>query len=81
MKLIKNGKETIRLTEFIEELKHFHTIYSAADVAEEMAEELLIYKQVINWLEELKRRREGEYPYIVDFADISKDEGNYFING
>ena len=73
-KYLKDGKEVIRLTEYIKELKHFHTIYSAADDAEEMAEELLVYEQVIDWLEELKHRRESEYPYIVDFADVNNDE-------
>lgn len=73
-KYLKDGKEVIRLTEYIEELKHFHTIYSAADDAEEMAEELLVYEQVIDWLEELKHRRESEYPYIADFADVNNDE-------
>lgn len=73
-KYLKDGKEVIRLTEYIEDLKHFHTIYSAADDAEEMAEELLVYEQVIDWLEELKHRRESEYPYIADFADVNNDE-------
>lgn len=59
-KYLKDGKEVIRLTEYIEELKHFHTIYSAADDAEEMAEELLVYEQLIQWLEELKHKREKE---------------------
>lgn len=68
-KYLKDDKEVIRLTEYIEELKHFHTIYSAADDAEEMVEELMMYEQLIDWLEELKRRREGEYPYMADFID------------
>lgn len=68
-KYLKDGKETIRLTEYIEELKHFHTIYSAGDIDGDMAEELMMYEQLIDWLEELKHRREGEYPYMADFID------------
>lgn len=67
-KQYKKNKDIIRLTEYIEELKHFHTIYSAADDAE-MTEDLIIYEQLIDWLEELKHYREGEYPYIVDNVD------------
>lgn len=72
-KYLKDGKEVIRLTDYIEELKHFHTIYSAADDGE-MAEELIVYEHVIKWLEELKHKREGEYPYIADFADLNDNE-------
>lgn len=68
-KYLKDGKEVIRLTEYIEDLKHFHTIYSAGDTDGDMAEELMMYEQLIDWLEELKRRREGEYPYMADFID------------
>lgn len=68
-KQYKKNKDIIRLTEYIEELKHFHTIYSAGDTDGDMAEELMMYKQLIDWLEELKRRREGEYPYMADFID------------
>lgn len=68
-KQYKKNKDIIRLTEYIEELKHFHTIYSAGDTDGDMAEELMMYEQLIDWLEELKRHREGEYPYIVDRVD------------
>jgi hypothetical protein len=67
-KQYKKNKDIIRLTEYIEELKHFHTIYSAANDAE-MTEDLMMYEQLIDWLEELKHYREGEYPYIVDNVD------------
>lgn len=73
-KYLKDDKEVIRLTEYIEELKHFHTIYSAANDDGEMTEELVVYEHLIKWLEELKHRRESEYPYIADFADVSNDE-------
>ncbi len=73
-KYLKDGKEVIRLTEYIEELKHFHTIYSAGDTDGDMAEELMVYEHLIKWLEELKHRRESEYPYIVDFADVNNDK-------
>jgi hypothetical protein len=67
-KQYKKNKDIIRLTKYIEELKHFHTIYSAADDGE-MAEDLMIYEQLIDWLEELKHYREGEYPYMADCID------------
>ena len=67
-KQYKKNKDIIRLTKYIEELKHFHTIYSAADDAE-MAEDLIMYEQLIDWLEELKHYREGEYPYMADCID------------
>lgn len=74
-KQYKKNKDIIRLTEYIEELKHFHTIYSAGDTDGEMAEELMMYEQLIDWLEELVHYREGEYPYIVDNVDFD-DKGN-----
>jgi hypothetical protein len=67
-KQYKKNKDIIRLTKYIEELKHFHTIYSAADDGE-MTEDLMMYEQLIDWLEELKRYREGEYPYMADCID------------
>ena len=67
-KQYKKNKDIIRLTEYIEELKHFHTIYSAADDGE-MTEDLMMYEQLIDWLEELKHHREGEYPYMADCID------------
>lgn len=59
-KQYKKNKDIIRLTEYIEELKHFHTIYSAGDTDGDMAEELMMYEQLISWLEELKHYREKE---------------------
>ena len=73
-KQYKKNKDIIRLTEYIEELKHFHTIYSAGDTDGDMAEELMMYEQLIDWLEELVRHREGEYPYIVDNVDSDNEE-------
>lgn len=68
-KQYKKARDVVRLTKYIEDLKHFHTIYSAGDTDGDMAEELMMYEQLIDWLEELKRRREGEYPYMADFID------------
>lgn len=68
-KQYKKACDVVRLTEYIEDLKHFHTIYSAGDTDGDMAEELMMYEQLIDWLEELKCRREGEYPYMADFID------------
>lgn len=68
-KQYKKACDVVRLTKYIEDLKHFHTIYSAGDTDGDMAEELMMYEQLIDWLEELKRRREGEYPYMADFID------------
>jgi len=67
-KQYKKNKDIIRLTKYIEELKHFHTIYSAADDGE-MAEDLMMYEQLIDWLEELKHYRESDYPYMADCID------------
>jgi len=69
-KQYKKNKDIIRLTKYIEDLKHFHTIYSAGDTDGDMAEELMMYEQLIDWLEELVHYREGEYPYIVDNVDF-----------
>ena len=71
-KQYKKNKDIIRLTEYIEELKHFHTIYSAADDGE-MTEDLMMYEQLIDWLEELKHYREGEYPYMADCIDEDEE--------
>lgn len=73
-KYLKEGEEFLRLTEYIENLKHFHTVYSAANDDGGMTEELMTWEQLIQWLEELKHKRESEYPYIVDFADINNDK-------
>ena len=71
-KQYKKNKDIIRLTKYIEELKHFHTIYSAADDGE-MTEDLMMYEQLIDWLEELKHFREGEYPYMADYIDEDEE--------
>lgn len=73
-KQYKKARDVVRLTEYIEELKHFHTIYSAGDTDGDMAEELMMYEQLIDWLEELVHYREGEYPYIVDNVDFDNGE-------
>lgn len=73
-KQYKKARDVVRLTEYIEDLKHFHTIYSAGDTDGEMAEELMMYEQLIDWLEELVHYREGEYPYIVDKVDFDNKE-------
>lgn len=62
------NKEIISLEKYIEELKFYHDLYNASN-DDESAEEIAMYEQLISWLEELKRRREGEYPYMADFID------------
>lgn len=73
---MESNKEVMPLEKYIEELKFYHNLYSTSG-DEDSAEELLMYEQLISWLEELKRRRESEYPYyIADFVAVNKDGGN-----
>ena len=69
MNFHEDEDKLVSLEKYIEELKYFYDIYSKGDTDGEMAEELMMYEQLIDWLEELKRRREGEYPYMADFID------------
>lgn len=52
--------KVISLDKYIEELKYFYDIYSKGDTDGDMAEELMMYEQLIDWLEELKHYREKE---------------------
>lgn len=47
----------ITLEEYIKELKHFYKLYSIS-ATDDDAEELLMYQNLISWLEELQRHRE-----------------------
>lgn len=50
-------KEIFTLEEYIEHLQYFCNLYELND---DMAEEVEIYKQLISWLEELKRYRNSK---------------------
>lgn len=69
MNFHEDEDKLVSLEKYIEELKYFYDIYSKGDTDGEMAEELMMYEQLIDWLEELKCRRKGEYPYMADCID------------
>ena len=58
--MTEDEDKLVSLEKYIEELKYFYDIYSKGDTDDEMAEELMMYKHLISWLEELKHYREKE---------------------
>lgn len=54
---LDEGKN-ITLEEYIKELKHFYKLYSLS-ATDDDAEELLMYQNLISWLEELQRHRKN----------------------
>lgn len=65
------NKEIMPLEKYIEELKFYHNLYSASD-DDESAEEILMYEQLISWLEELVKLRQLKSP--VDESLLKIDE-------
>lgn len=60
-KVMESNKEVMPLEKYIEELKFYHNLYSASG-DEDSAEELLMYEQLISWLEELVKLRQLKSP-------------------